>query len=28
VYVQHLLLETGARVWELIKDGAHVYVCG
>ncbi|KAJ3360129.1 hypothetical protein GGF32_008594 [Allomyces javanicus] len=28
VYVQHRLAEHGDRVWELMRKGAHVYVCG
>ncbi|KAJ3359958.1 hypothetical protein GGF32_008861 [Allomyces javanicus] len=28
VYVQHRLAEHGDRVWELVRKGAHVYVCG
>jgi len=28
VYVQHLLERDAALVWNLIKDGGHIYVCG
>lgn len=28
VYVQHRIAEHGAQVWELLSQGAHVYVCG
>jgi sulfite reductase alpha subunit-like flavoprotein len=28
VYVQHKLGEHGARVWDWLEAGAHVYVCG
>uniref|UniRef100_A0A8C4NFU9 NADPH--cytochrome P450 reductase n=1 Tax=Eptatretus burgeri TaxID=7764 RepID=A0A8C4NFU9_EPTBU len=28
VYVQHLLKENKDDVWNLLKDGAHLYVCG
>lgn len=28
VYVQHKLAETGAEVWELLKAGGHIYICG
>ena len=28
VYVQHKLLEQGQAVWDLLQQGAHVYVCG
>lgn len=28
VYVQHRVREAGARVWELLEGGAHVYICG
>ena len=28
VYVQDRLREEGARVWRLLEEGAHVYVCG
>ncbi|MGF1693710.1 assimilatory sulfite reductase (NADPH) flavoprotein subunit [Photobacterium kagoshimensis] len=28
VYVQHRLLEQGAKVWQWLQEGAHVYVCG
>lgn len=28
VYVQHRLAETAGRVWELLEQGAHFYVCG
>ena len=27
-YVTHCLRETGAKVWELLEQGAHLYVCG
>jgi len=28
VYVQHLMEEYGAMIWELLEKGAHFYVCG
>lgn len=28
IYVQHLLAEQAARIWEWLQDGAHLYVCG
>ncbi|EQC33246.1 hypothetical protein SDRG_09229 [Saprolegnia diclina VS20] len=28
VYVQHLIATQGAYVYELLRNGAHVYVCG
>lgn len=28
VYVQHRLLEQGAKVWQWLQEGAHFYVCG
>ena len=28
VYVQHLLREDAAEIWDLLEGGAHVYVCG
>ena len=28
VYVQHLLREDAAEVWDLLQRGAYVYVCG
>ncbi|MGR5130070.1 assimilatory sulfite reductase (NADPH) flavoprotein subunit [Photobacterium swingsii] len=28
VYVQHRLLEQGAKVWQWLQAGAHFYVCG
>ena len=28
VYVQHLLREDAAEVWDLLEGGAYVYVCG
>ncbi|UIP27667.1 assimilatory sulfite reductase (NADPH) flavoprotein subunit [Photobacterium sp. TLY01] len=28
VYVQHRILENAAEVWQWLKDGAHIYVCG
>lgn len=28
VYVQHRLLEQGAKVWQWLQEGAHIYVCG
>ncbi len=28
VYVQHKICEQGARLWDLLQSGAHVYVCG
>ena len=28
VYVQHLLREDAAEIWDLLKGGAYVYVCG
>merc|ERR1719189_1810585 len=28
VYVTHCLRESGAKVWELLEQGAHLYVCG
>ena len=28
VYVQHRIREQGAAVWQLLQQGAHVYVCG
>jgi len=27
-YVTHCLRETGAQVWQLLEQGAHLYVCG
>ena len=27
-YVTHSLRESGAAVWELLDQGAHLYVCG
>ena len=27
-YVQHRIAEQGALVWELVQDGAYIYVCG
>ena len=28
VYVQDRMVEHGARLWQWLQDGAHVYVCG
>jgi len=28
IYVQHRMLEQGARLWEWLQEGAYVYVCG
>lgn len=28
IYVQHRMLEEGARLWERIRDGHYFYVCG
>ncbi|KAI8969665.1 hypothetical protein BDB01DRAFT_816567 [Pilobolus umbonatus] len=28
VYVQHRLMENGEEVWNLIEQGAYIYVCG
>jgi len=28
VYVQHRMLEMKDKIWELLEQGAHVYVCG
>lgn len=28
VYVQHLLRQDAAELWELVREGAYVYVCG
>ncbi|MGA0846022.1 MAG: sulfite reductase [NADPH] flavoprotein alpha-component, partial [Luteolibacter sp.] len=28
VYVQHRLLEQGAEIYEWLKNGAYLYVCG
>ena len=28
VYVQHLLREDGAELWEMLQRGGHVYICG
>ena len=28
VYVQDLLQESGAKVWQLLQAGGHFYVCG
>ncbi len=28
IYVQHRMLEQGARLWDWLQDGAHLYVCG
>lgn len=28
IYVQHKLIEAGARLWSWLCDGAHIYVCG
>tara|TARA_B100000795_G_scaffold89894_1_gene65421 strand:- start:1634 stop:1903 length:270 start_codon:yes stop_codon:yes gene_type:complete len=28
-YVQHLMVDSGERLWKLISErGAHIYVCG
>jgi len=27
-YVTHLLRETGEKIWNLLEQGAHLYVCG
>eukprot|EP00037_Helgoeca_nana_P007590 m.69061 g.69061 ORF g.69061 m.69061 type:complete len:1558 (-) comp18369_c0_seq1:350-5023(-) len=27
-YVQHLMLEQGVRVWEMLSNGGAVYICG
>ena len=27
-YVTHCLRETGPHVWQLLNQGAHLYVCG
>jgi cytochrome P450/NADPH-cytochrome P450 reductase len=27
-YVQHRIAEQGALVWDLVRDGAYIYVCG
>lgn len=28
IYVQDRLIENGAEVWQWIKDGAYIYICG
>jgi NADPH-ferrihemoprotein reductase len=28
VYVQHRLMENGQEMWDLLEQGAYVYVCG
>ena len=28
IYVQHLMLENGAELWDWLQDGASFYVCG
>jgi sulfite reductase (NADPH) flavoprotein alpha-component len=28
IYVQHLMLEQGAKLWSWLQDGASLYVCG
>ena len=28
VYVQNLIKEDAAEVWEMLKEGGHIYVCG
>ncbi|KAL6080194.1 Sulfite reductase [NADPH] flavoprotein alpha-component [Balamuthia mandrillaris] len=28
VYVQHLIQEDSEKIWQLLENGAHVYVCG
>ena len=28
VYVQHKMLENKEKIWDLLENGAHVYVCG
>ena len=28
VYVQHRMLQQGAEMWEWLRKGAHIYVCG
>lgn len=28
IYVQHRMLEHGAELWQWIKDGAYIYLCG
>ncbi|OQR94143.1 NADPH-cytochrome P450 reductase [Thraustotheca clavata] len=28
VYVQHLIAKEGAYLWDMLRQGAHVYVCG
>lgn len=28
MYVQHLMRRRGARLWQWLQDGAHLYVCG
>lgn len=28
IYVQHRLQENGAQIWDWMKEGAHIYVCG
>ena len=28
IYVQHKIREHGARLWDWLRDGAHIYVCG
>ncbi len=28
LYVQHLMLRSGAELWQWLEDGAHFYVCG
>ncbi len=28
VFVQHLMLQQRDRLWRLIAEGAHIYICG
>jgi sulfite reductase (NADPH) flavoprotein alpha-component len=28
IYVQHRMLEAGSELWQWIRDGANIYVCG
>ena len=28
IYVQHLILQDAAYLWNLLQSGAHIYVCG
>jgi sulfite reductase (NADPH) flavoprotein alpha-component len=28
IYIQHRMIEKGAKLWQWLEDGAHFYVCG